>query len=176
MSEGLIKRCCCGALNTFKMQAHQADSLVHLAWCIPLTTARTHPITPAAAAGGGGAAAAAAANGGGGGVRTLGRVRSAPSYAGVGATDGEAQALAVNRVVGLCRPGLSLVQGARASPACCRCKRCHTHAQTAPAQTAMFEKGVKTKALLAVDHFNKDYKKGFQFLQVGRCGLNQQPV
>jgi hypothetical protein len=25
---------------------------------------------------------------------------------------------------------------------------------------------VKQKALLAVDHFNKDYKKGFQFLQV----------
>jgi hypothetical protein len=39
----------------------------------------------------------------------------------------------------------------------------------------VFEKGVKQKALLAVDHFNKDYKKGFQFLQViwgdlGRSG------
>lgn len=52
----------------------------------------------------------------------------------------------------------------------------HTRIGTAPAQTAMFEKGVKTKALLAVDHFNKDYKKGFQFLQVGCCGLSGRPV
>jgi brefeldin A-resistance guanine nucleotide exchange factor 1 len=34
------------------------------------------------------------------------------------------------------------------------------------AETAAFEKGLKQRVMLAVDHFNKDYKKGFQFLQV----------
>jgi brefeldin A-resistance guanine nucleotide exchange factor 1 len=34
------------------------------------------------------------------------------------------------------------------------------------AEVAAFEKGLKQRVMLAVDHFNKDYKKGFQFLQV----------
>jgi hypothetical protein len=38
------------------------------------------------------------------------------------------------------------------------------------AEVAAFEKGLKQRLMLAVDHFNKDYKKGFQFLQV-RCSL-----
>jgi hypothetical protein len=41
------------------------------------------------------------------------------------------------------------------------------------AEVAAFEKGLKQRVMLAVDHFNKDYKKGFQFLQVRRftgCG------
>lgn len=40
------------------------------------------------------------------------------------------------------------------------------HAAGIAAQTAAFEKGLKQRIMLAVDHFNKDYKKGFQFLQV----------
>ncbi len=36
----------------------------------------------------------------------------------------------------------------------------------AAARVAAFEKGLKLRCALAVEHFNKDYKKGFQFLQV----------
>lgn len=39
------------------------------------------------------------------------------------------------------------------------------------AELAAFEKGLKQRVMLAVDHFNKDYKKGFQFLQVGLGAL-----
>jgi hypothetical protein len=39
-------------------------------------------------------------------------------------------------------------------------------AAAAAAEVAAFEKGLKQRVMLAVDHFNKDYKKGFQFLQV----------
>lgn len=39
-------------------------------------------------------------------------------------------------------------------------------AAAAAAELAAFEKGLKQRVMLAVDHFNKDYKKGFQFLQV----------
>lgn len=35
-------------------------------------------------------------------------------------------------------------------------------------RSAVYEKHLKLKVALAVDHFNKDHKKGFQFLQV--CG------
>lgn len=38
-------------------------------------------------------------------------------------------------------------------------------AELRPARAAAFEKQLKTKASVAVDHFNKDYKKGFQYLQ-----------
>ena len=34
------------------------------------------------------------------------------------------------------------------------------------AETARLEKHVKNKLAVAADHFNRDYKKGFQFLQV----------
>lgn len=44
------------------------------------------------------------------------------------------------------------------------------YAAAIAAETAAFEKGLKQRVMLAVDHFNKDYKKGFQFLQV-RCSL-----
>jgi hypothetical protein len=40
------------------------------------------------------------------------------------------------------------------------------YAAAIAAETAAFEKGLKQRVMLAVDHFNKDYKKGFQFLQV----------
>ena len=40
------------------------------------------------------------------------------------------------------------------------------YAAAIAAETAAFEKGLKQRIMLAVDHFNKDYKKGFQFLQV----------
>lgn len=40
------------------------------------------------------------------------------------------------------------------------------YAAAVAAETAAFEKGLKQRVMLAVDHFNKDYKKGFQFLQV----------
>jgi len=40
------------------------------------------------------------------------------------------------------------------------------YAAAIAAETAAFEKGLKQRVALAVDHFNKDYKKGFQFLQV----------
>jgi len=40
-------------------------------------------------------------------------------------------------------------------------------------ETARVEKHVKSRLAVAADHFNRDYKKGFQFLQVSiaRCGL-----
>ena len=34
-------------------------------------------------------------------------------------------------------------------------------------ETARVEKHVKSRLGVAADHFNRDYKKGFQFLQVG---------
>jgi brefeldin A-resistance guanine nucleotide exchange factor 1 len=43
-------------------------------------------------------------------------------------------------------------------------------AAVAATQSAVFEKGLKQRVALAVDHFNKDYKRGFQFLQV--CGVD----
>jgi hypothetical protein len=39
-------------------------------------------------------------------------------------------------------------------------------AAAAAAEVAAFEKGLKHRVMLAVEHFNKDHKKGFQFLQV----------
>lgn len=44
-------------------------------------------------------------------------------------------------------------------------------AAASAAEVAAFEKGLKQRVMLAVDHFNKDYKKGFQFLQVGHMLL-----
>jgi brefeldin A-resistance guanine nucleotide exchange factor 1 len=44
------------------------------------------------------------------------------------------------------------------------------YAAAIAAETAAFEKGLKQRVMLGVDHFNKDYKKGFQFLQVRRDG------
>ncbi|WIA18254.1 hypothetical protein OEZ85_009722 [Tetradesmus obliquus] len=41
-------------------------------------------------------------------------------------------------------------------------------AAAAAAEVAAFEKGLKQRVMLAVDHFNKDYKKGFQFLQANK--------
>ena len=38
---------------------------------------------------------------------------------------------------------------------------------------AGFEWQLKQRAALAVEHFNKDYKKGFQFLQVGAPGISR---
>ena len=38
------------------------------------------------------------------------------------------------------------------------------------ATVALLEKHAKTRLAVAADHFNRDYKKGFQFLQVWhRC-------
>lgn len=34
------------------------------------------------------------------------------------------------------------------------------------AETALLEKHLKTKLAVAADHFNRDYRKGFQYLQV----------
>ena len=34
------------------------------------------------------------------------------------------------------------------------------------ANVALLEKHAKTRLAVAADHFNRDYKKGFQFLQV----------
>ena len=36
----------------------------------------------------------------------------------------------------------------------------------AAADAALAEKAAKARLALAADHFNRDYKKGFQFLQV----------
>ena len=36
----------------------------------------------------------------------------------------------------------------------------------AVATVALLEKHAKTRLAVAADHFNRDYKKGFQFLQV----------
>ena len=33
-------------------------------------------------------------------------------------------------------------------------------------ETALLEKWVKNRLAAAAEHFNRDYKKGFQFLQV----------
>ena len=41
------------------------------------------------------------------------------------------------------------------------------------AETARLEKLVKNKLAVAADHFNRDYKKGFQFLQVNGLCLTQ---
>ena len=41
------------------------------------------------------------------------------------------------------------------------------------AETARLEKHVKNKLAVAADHFNRDYKKGFQFLQVNAPCLSQ---
>ena len=41
------------------------------------------------------------------------------------------------------------------------------------AETARLEKHVKNKLAVAADHFNRDYKKGFQFLQVNASCLSQ---
>ena len=35
-----------------------------------------------------------------------------------------------------------------------------------PSLVQVYEKHLKLKVALALDHFNKDYKKGFAFLQV----------
>ena len=38
-------------------------------------------------------------------------------------------------------------------------------------ETARVEKHVKSRLAVAADHFNRDYKKGFQFLQVSLLPL-----
>ncbi len=38
-------------------------------------------------------------------------------------------------------------------------------------ETARVEKHVKSRLAVAADHFNRDYKKGFQFLQVIYCSV-----
>ena len=43
-------------------------------------------------------------------------------------------------------------------------------------ETARVEKHVKSRLAVAADHFNRDYKKGFQFLQVRLCAISPQPV
>ena len=39
------------------------------------------------------------------------------------------------------------------------------------AAVALLEKHAKTRLAVAADHFNRDYKKGFQFLQVQQAKL-----
>lgn len=39
------------------------------------------------------------------------------------------------------------------------------------ARGAFVERRAKAKLALAAEHFNRDYKKGFQYLQVSPCGL-----
>jgi len=41
----------------------------------------------------------------------------------------------------------------------------HSEGQSV-AMVALLEKHAKTRLAVAADHFNRDYKKGFQFLQV----------
>lgn len=51
--------------------------------------------------------------------------------------------------------------------------------QAALTESARLEKYVKGRLAVAADHFNRDYKKGFQFLQVpasSRKGLIQPPT
>ena len=38
-------------------------------------------------------------------------------------------------------------------------------------ETAILEKLVKNRLAVAAEHFNRDYKKGFQYLQVGLLSL-----
>eukprot|EP00775_Hariotina_reticulata_P002969 gene2969-3254_t len=45
---------------------------------------------------------------------------------------------------------------------------CKGPAAATAAEVAAFEKGLKHRVMLAVDHFNKDHKKGFQFLQANK--------
>lgn len=40
---------------------------------------------------------------------------------------------------------------------------------------ALLEKHAKTRLAVAADHFNRDYKKGFQFLQVWHSAANLLP-
>ena len=44
------------------------------------------------------------------------------------------------------------------------------------ANVALLEKHAKTRLAVAADHFNRDYKKGFQFLQVTPLQLLPSPV
>ncbi len=44
------------------------------------------------------------------------------------------------------------------------------------ANVALLEKHAKTRLAVAADHFNRDYKKGFQFLQVTPLQILHSPV
>ena len=45
-----------------------------------------------------------------------------------------------------------------------------SHSDYARLRSCVYERHMKRKLVLAVDHFNKDHKKGLQFLQVWKGG------